>query len=421
MHGVEFKGEITIPASKSEAQRAIALALLNAGETTISGLGFCNDEKAALEIVKSAGAAVSTQGGTAKILSSGYSPNESLSVKVGESGLSTRMFTPILANSQFKVVVNGHGSLLSRPMHFFFTVLPELNVSIDGANHTLPLIVQGPLTPKDIEVDGAESSQYITGVVYSYLGTEKAAGKKIYVKNLKSRPYFELSLDVLQKFGISLPFEKDTVIFPEKYKLKGNHSLNINGDWSSASFFIVAAAVNGDLCLHNLSASSKQADRVIITAVKDFGASVQMDKDQVQVTSYSHNCFTFDATDCPDLFPPLAVLALFANGTSEIKGLHRLKHKESDRGEGIKSTFLTLGVTVELDYPNDKMYIKGQQKIFSKKVDSLNDHRMAMALTLVGLLSGKEVVVTNAEAIDKSFPSFYEQLLLLSPTSIKQY
>jgi 3-phosphoshikimate 1-carboxyvinyltransferase len=410
INSAAFNGELRIPASKSQAQRAIALALLNKGGTTIHGLGFCDDEKVALGIVKSVGADVRIEHDTATIHSEGFAPTSPLQVEVGESGLSSRMFTPILANSKHPVEISGKGSLLSRPMDFFYMVLPELGVRISGKNKALPFTIEGPLQAKSISVSGEASSQYITGLVYGFLGSPNAAGKVITIHNLKSRPYFELSIAVLEHFGCKLAFNNDNLVFPANYQLQGNHTITIEGDWSSASFFIVAAAINGELTLQNLYTASKQADKAILAAVADFGAGVTEHTDNIVVTTKEKKAFRFDATDCPDLFPPLAVLAAFAEGESEIKGLHRLKHKESDRGEGIKSSFAALGIKVELDYENDIMRIAGQQAMQSGEVSSLNDHRMAMALTLIGVLSGKEVTVTQAEAVNKSFPSFYEQL-----------
>ena len=419
LNKIAFTGKIHIPASKSQAQRAIALALLNEGETVLNGLGFCDDEKAALSIVKNAGAKVIINSNQAQIFSNGFNPDKDIEVNVGESGLSSRMFTPILANSTNQVLINGHGSLLSRPMDFFFDVLPELGVQISSNNKKIPLEIKGPLKAKNIEINGAESSQYITGVVYGFLGSKFAGGKSIKINNLKSRPYFELSIDVLKKFSIFLSYNNDTVTFPEKYKLQGNHSIHIEGDWSSASFFIVGAAVNGKILLENLNMLTKQADIAILDAIKLFGANTESHKEGLTVETNHKNAFIFDATDCPDLFPPLAVLALFGNGTSEIKGLHRLKHKESDRGEGIKSTFKQLGIEVELDYKRDIMRIKGGQSVEKGTVDSLNDHRMAMALTLIGVLTGKQISVTNAAAINKSFPTFYQLLLHLQSNVLK--
>lgn len=419
VHKINFNGALSIPASKSQAQRAIALSLLNKGETVINGLGFCDDENAALSIIKTAGAKISIVKNNARILSEGFSPKQDINVNVGESGLSSRMFTPILANSNHKVSINGEGSLLQRPMDFFFDVLPQLGVDLSGKDNRIPITLKGPLQSKNITINGADSSQYITGIVYGFLGSNDAADKTIAIKNLKSRPYFELSLNVLQKFGVSLSFSEDKVRFPVNYQLHGNHTIDIEGDWSSASFFIVAAAIQGHLLLKNLAMNTKQADIALLDAIKSFGAIIETKKDGIVCKSNTKQRIIFDATDCPDLFPPLAVLALFAKGTSEIKGLHRLKHKESDRGEGIRSTFKQLGIFVELDYTLDLMRIKGQQKITPATVDSLNDHRMAMALTLIGALSGEEITVTNAGAVSKSFPSFYELLLHLSPGALK--
>ena len=152
VHKINFNGALSIPASKSQAQRAIALSLLNKGETVINGLGFCDDENAALSIIKTAGAKISIVKNNARILSEGFSPKQDINVNVGESGLSSRMFTPILANSNHKVSIDGEGSLLQSPMDFFFDVLPQLGVDLSGKDNRIPITLKGPLQAKNITI-----------------------------------------------------------------------------------------------------------------------------------------------------------------------------------------------------------------------------------------------------------------------------
>ena len=408
-------GEIVAPSSKSHTQRAIALAILNQGKTVIYGLGFADDEKVAINIAKQLNTKVEIEGDVVVIISDGKdgianAPYTKEIFSVGESGLSARMFSPILALKDNPVQIIGEGSIVTRPMSFFSTYLPELNVDISTNNDCLPLDLCGPLTPQNITVDGSFSSQYITGLIYAFVGAERNAEHKLKIDNPKSVPYIHLSLNVLKQFGIDLTLEDNKIKFQKELSLQGDHKITLEGDWSGMAFFAVLAAVGGKLRLTNLSSKSSQADVAILEVLKIFGANIQIEDNGVVVEKNQNNAFYFDATNAPDLFPPLAVLALFSNGESKIKGIHRLTHKESNRATGIQSVFAQLGVKVALDEANDEMIIEGGQKVQSATVDSLNDHRIAMALAVIGAISGVEITIKNAEAINKSFPSFYEKL-----------
>ena len=203
IHPSQLKGLIQAPASKSSMQRACAAALLSKGTSVIHNPGNSNDDKAALDIIQKLGAKVEVEGSELKVESSGVDPiaNE---INCGESGLSIRMFTPIVALSDKEITINGSGSLTTRPMDFFDDILPELGVKIKSNDGKLPMTVQGPLVPANIEVDGSLSSQFLTGLLMAY----SAAGAKdasIRVNNLKSKPYIALTLDVMKQFGMNVP------------------------------------------------------------------------------------------------------------------------------------------------------------------------------------------------------------------------
>ena len=192
-------------------QRACAAALLTKGTSIIRNPGYSNDDKAALEIIKKLGAEIKTEDGKLIIESNGFpfTINQSpLTVNCGESGLGIRMFTPIIALSDKEITITGEGSLLKRPMNFFDEFFPKLDVSIQSNNGKLPLKIKGPLQPKNIEVDGSLSSQFITGLLMAY-GAANANDVSIKVKNLKSKPYIDLTLDVMKKFGLNVPENKN--------------------------------------------------------------------------------------------------------------------------------------------------------------------------------------------------------------------
>ena len=202
----KLNGTIQAPASKSSMQRACAAALLTQGKTIIRNPGHSNDDKAALDIIKRLGAQWEQAEEEIIVNSEGIKPVAS-EIDCGESGLSIRMFTPLVALSKKDIVIKGSGSLVTRPMDFFDEILPQLDVKIKSNNGKLPLEIHGPLRPGNIEVDGSLSSQFLTGLLMGYAAAD-ATDVSIKVNNLKSKPYIDLTLDVMKQFGMKMPGEQ---------------------------------------------------------------------------------------------------------------------------------------------------------------------------------------------------------------------
>ncbi len=402
------KGTIQAPASKSSMQRACAAALVRTGITVLHNPGHSNDDRAAMDIIRRAGAVITEEANTLRIESHGINPVDQ-EVNCGESGLSIRMFTPLLALSDQSITINGSGSLVRRPMDFFDEILPKLGVKVVSNNGKLPLTVQGPVVPGDIEVDGSLSSQFLTGLLMAYAAAD-AGDVTITVNDLRSRPYIDLTLDVMRRFGMKVPENKDYRQFyfdRSKASLPAEVEYTVEGDWSGAAFLLVAGAIAGPLTVRGLDLSSTQADRAIIDALMAANAGIAMDQKGIHLHPSPLDAFEFDATDCPDLFPPLVALAAAAQGRTSIKGVSRLAHKESDRGEALKSEFGKLGIEIVLD--GDYMHITGGP-IKGAEVHSHHDHRIAMACAVAALRAEGEVVILDAEAIRKSYPDFYTDL-----------
>ena len=411
IHPSKLKGAIQAPASKSSMQRACAAALLTKGETVIHNPGHSNDDKAALGIIKALGAEITDNGEELVIKSSGVNPvaNE---INCGESGLSIRMFTPLVALSDKEITINGTGSLVTRPMDFFDEILPQLGVRIKSNEGKLPMTIQGPLEPKNIEVDGSLSSQFLTGLLMAYAASG-ANNVSIKVNNLKSKPYIDLTLDVMKQFGLQLPENKnyEEFIFNRKptpdSRLK-TPNYTVEGDWSGGAFLLVAGAIAGPITVRGLDLLSTQADRAIMDALMAANAGIAMDAKGIQLHPVEMDAFYFDATDCPDLFPPLVALAAYCNGKTTIKGVSRLAHKESDRAITLQDEFDKMGVTIDLD--GDLMIVHGGSKVKGADVHSNHDHRIAMACAVAALKANSETVIEEAYAVKKSYPDFYEDL-----------
>ena len=427
IHPSQLKGTIQAPASKSSMQRACAAALLAKGTSTIYNPGHSNDDKAALDIIQKLGAIVEINNEELIINSSGFpltTHNSPITIDCGESGLSIRMFTPIVELSDKEITINGSGSLVTRPMDFFDEILPKLGVKIKSNEGKLPITVQGPLVPANIEVDGSLSSQFLTGLLMAYAASPNPSGGgafeesnhstvSIKVRNLKSKPYIDLTLDVMKKFGMRVPENKNYEEFifhctPAPNSELPTHDYTIEGDWSGGAFLLVAGAIAGPITVRGLDLSSTQADRVILDVMMNANAAIATEAKGIKVHPGGLRSFYFDATDCPDLFPPLVALAAYCKGISTIKGVTRLTHKESNRAVALQDEFDMMGVRIDIDI--DLMIIHGGGVVKGADVHSHHDHRIAMACAVVALGANSETVIEEAMAVKKSYPDFYSDL-----------
>ena len=405
----KISGNIDAPTSKSSMQRACAAALLNDGKTIITNPGRSNDDLAALGVIDNLGAKVLQQSTNELVIESKGVKPVSREMNCGESGLGIRMFAPIAALSDQEIIINGTGSLLSRPMDFFDEIFPKLGIEIESNHGKLPIKIKGPLKPVDITIDGSLSSQFLTGLLMAY---GKAATKPvtITVNNLKSKPYIDLTLQVMQEFGYS--------VINHQYESFEIHPVNVpshqpknylvEGDWSGAAFLLVAGAIAGEITIKGLNVFSSQADKAILRALTMSEAVVSIAEDQIVIGPGKLKAFHFDATDCPDLFPPLVALASFCDGTTVIEGVSRLAHKESNRGLTLQEEFGKMGIEITLQ--DDLMLVKGGTGLKAAIVHSHHDHRIAMACAVAALRAEGETTIEEAEAINKSYPSFYSDL-----------
>lgn len=404
IHKGRIAGSITAPASKSYAQRAVAAALLAGGETTLTHLDLCNDTRAALDVARRLGASVSHEG-TTYTIRGGLNP-VSTKLNIGESGLATRLFTPIASLCHMPITINGEGSILRRPIEMMEEPLQALGVEVISNGGYLPISVKGPMRGGEIHVDGSLSSQFITGLLMALpLSPNDTV---LHVENLKSRPYVDMTIDLAARFGVAIEHNN----YEQFYIAGGQHytpcTYNIEGDWSGASCLLVAGATAGSITIRNLNHISLQADLAIIEALARAGAEIITTNSSVTVHGGPLHAFEFDATDCPDLFPALAALAASCEGTSVLTGTQRLTYKESNRAETIAEVFGRLGIGVDLSEENTMRITGGP--VSSAVVDSLNDHRIAMAAAVAALSSDDSVVIEGADAADKSYPNFWNDL-----------
>jgi 3-phosphoshikimate 1-carboxyvinyltransferase len=403
------KGSVAIPASKSDGQRAYLSAALANGRSVISGSGSSNDELAMLAAIQALGAVI-TYANNELIINGIEKFPSSATVSAGESGLGIRLLGMVCAVHNGNFVITGTGSLVSRPMDFFEEVIPVLGGECLTNLGKLPLEIVKPVNGGEARVDGSLSSQFISGLLMALPLAER--NSVLHVKELKSSPYVGMTLQTLQRFGIEIQHEN-----LKTFRIKGGQRYRpahyrIDADWSSASYWLVAAAIGHDISLTGLNFSSPQADKALLDFLMMANCRIIRSEHELTVDGFQRRAFTVDATDCPDLFPALVTLAAFCEGRSVIKGAHRLVHKESNRARALQSEFRKLGLQIELS--EDEMTIHGKGVLEGGITDAHHDHRIAMCLAVAGLSARNAVIIHGAEAVGKSYPSFWETLEALA-------
>ncbi len=398
-----LKGTIKAPSSKSMTQRAIAAALLADGPSMIHNPSYCDDSLAAMSIAVGLGARIEPS--PDKIIVDGTGELKETKLNCGESGLAIRMFAPIAALFSEEIIITGANSLRKRPMEMVEEALKQMGVECKTTCGLLPLTIKGPIKGGECEIDGSVSSQLLTGLLMALPMAQEDS--LIKVINLKSRPYIDMTIQLLRDFGITI-MNDDYSLF----RIPGNqkytpHEYTVEGDWSGAAFLLAAGAINGDLTVTGVKQSSHQSDMAILTALRDAGAKYTISDNSITISQSTLKAFSFDATHAPDLFPPLATLASYCEGVTTIKGVSRLKHKESNRGETIRQEFGKLGIKIDLD--EDNMKITGGIPS-GGKVESHEDHRIAMAMAVTALKASGRVYIKDSQSVGKSYPAFFDDL-----------
>ena len=451
-------GECRMPSSKSFAQRAIVAAALAEGVSRLDGYTPCSDSEAAIGVARALGAEVTVEdasgenpGGdssrlTVKGIAAGSGTVEINELNVGESGLLTRLMIPLVSQiASMDVTLKGEGTLLGRPLKGAPLMMSRFGVrlvdSVNGGEDNgvpasfckVPLKVCGSLCPGKAEISGKEGSQLISGLV---MALPMADGNStLEVTSPKSIPYMFITLDVMKKFGVVARSEMSgprefiesegdwTYCTEMTFRMKGGQrykaaDMTIEGDWSAAANFLVAGAVFGKVVLHGLDTTSLQADLSIMDILMQAGASLSQtdgDRGVVTVCRSPLTAFETDASNCPDLFPIVAVLAAFCNGKSRISGTDRLLHKESDRAKAILEMLTQMGVSAEIS--GNALVVEGRglaERCLSGTLlkggsyTSHHDHRMVMALKVASLGADSPIVIDDEACVAKSFPGFFD-------------
>lgn len=400
----KLNGTVTAPPSKSDVHRAIICAALSGGVCEIAPVALSQDIKATIGCVEALGAAAEIKDDKLIIDGSGVFKKKTAVLNCGESGSTLRFFVPVAAAGGIESEFTGRGSLLSRPVGLFADILPEAGVKCvtDG---TLPLKISGQLKAGTFEVPGNISSQFITGLLLALPLLENDS-KIVLTTKLESEGYIDMTAACMKKFGVTV--ERTSygwyIKGAQKYKPQNYRT---DGDWSQAAFFLAAGAVSGDVTVDGVDINSPQGDKEIVNLLKRFGAEVELKSDSVRVKKSKLNGIKIDAGQIPDLVPVLSVLAGAASGVTEIYGAQRLRIKESDRLKTTAALLNSIGGKAE--EKTDGLIIKGTGGFIGGKVNGFNDHRIVMSASAAALCCEKELLVSDKESINKSFPNYFEE------------
>ena len=427
-HFTAASSPVAIPCSKSYAQRAILAAALADGESHLEGYSPCGDNESAIALAESLGANIERDGSILTIKGISARPRclNLDSVHVGESGFLTRMTIPLLAILNDKTVtVTGEKTLVGRPLKGAAEALDAFGSVLENAGNrektpiSVPLTIASPITPSEVSISGRDGSQIISGLLAAL---SLADGDSIiHVRDPRSVPYLFMTEDVLRQFGIESCHESSdadicyTIQGGQRYQAA---DYRIEGDWSSAANFLAAGAIFGRADIEGLTIDSLQADRRILETLASAGAMVWKveegpRKGSIHAQKAPLTAFEADANDCPDIFPILAVLAAFCEGTSAIHGTGRLAGKESDRAAAILGMLHQMGVRAEIE--DDTLMVEGHslssrlaggRMLRGGNYTSCHDHRMVMALKVASIGADSPIFIDDTECVSKSFPTF---------------
>lgn len=401
-------GRVNAVPAKSALQRAIALCALSDAPCKIENhKPWSDDALAARNIAVALGAEIDDHDDALTVRPvRSRKGAASFAADCGESGLCLRMFTPICAVLGAEVELSARGSLLRRPVEMMRAPLEALGARFESQSGRPPVRVRGPLRGGEATVDGSVTSQFLSGLLMAAPLCERDS--VIHVNDLKSRPYISLTLALMEHFGVGV--EDDLQM--TRFEIEGRRRYRgapytVEGDWSSAAFFLAAGATSGDVAVAGLDPNTAQADAAILKALDAASADVSFERGIYRARRAQLRGFDFDATDCPDLFPPLVCLALAGGEPTTLRGAHRLRAKESDRAAALSHEFGKLGCVIEVD--GDLMTIRPGTPS-SGRIEAHGDHRIAMAAAVAALRAEGPVEITGAACAAKSCPSFFVDL-----------
>ncbi len=404
----KLNGKIVCPSNKSYTHRAIMLASLADGESTIKNVLYSSDTEATIEACKNFGAKIEKTNEKLRVKGIKDFKNNNSSIDAKNSGTTIRIASAVASLSAGKTVLTGDESLIQRPMQPLLDALESIGAKCSSTDGKPPITVSGIVKGGEITIPGNVSSQFITALMIIAPMTEK--GIKLNIEGeLVSKPYIDATIKVIEKFNVNveqiIPY-KQIKISPQIYN---STTITIPTDFSSLALLLSAAILVGDdLILEITKGDLPQGDEKMIEFLENLGV----------IVTFSNNIITlktperleggkFDLNDTPDLLPPLAILALKTSKPIELFNVKHARYKETDRIAILARELKKLGVKVQ--ERDDGLILESPENLKNAELNSENDHRLFMAFCIAGMYIG-DCKVTNPESIEVSYPNFISDM-----------
>lgn len=406
-----ISGEIRAPRSKAYTHRALVASLLSKGESVVDNPLKCDDTNQTLRAIERLGARISKGPNGTRIVGTDTKAMSSVPIDCGESGATLRFLTAVSATMPQRTALKAVGGLATRPLAPLVRSLRELGatISMEVRDGDLYVTVQGPLKGGSTAIEGSISSQFISGLLFAApLARQETT---IEIKgSLESKPYVELTLKVLEKHGIRFNnMDSAFKTTPQEYRPTSHQ---VPADFSSTAFLLAAGATVGeDIVVTGLAGGSVEPDSVIVDLLSEIGADVRSNGPTIFAKKSDLNGFDVDARDHPDLVPVLEVLACHAKDASRIRGVERLRFKESNRLETVPLELTRMGAAITVE--DGTVTVEGGRKLSGSQMFSHNDHRVAMACATGSLFALGLSTISEAEVVAKSYPDFFTDLTKL--------
>ncbi len=395
-------GTIAAIPSKSDAHRLIICAALADRETRLHLPSSSRDIDATCACMRALGADIRREGENILIKPIKSVPENPV-LDCEESGSTLRFLLPLAAAVSDSVTFTGRGRLPERPLKDLMDAMKAHGVSFSAEK--LPFTTRGRLQPGDFSISGSVSSQYITGLLLAASVLESDS-RILLTSPLESAAYVDITLYALRRFGMEVERLENGWLVPGGQSMQSSGALRVEGDWSNAAFPLVAGLLGGGITVTGLAMDSPQGDRAIVEVLKDFGADITVTDDTVRVNLGSlHGC-TVDMREIPDALPALAVVAAHAAGETRFINAGRLRLKESDRLTAVATLLHSLGGDAQ-ELP-EGLVVRGGRPLTGGEVDGFGDHRIVMAASVAASAARGEVIVHGAQAVEKSYPAFFE-------------
>jgi len=412
---VKLRGAVLPPSSKSLSIRAMLFSLLAQGESILSHVLDSDDALAARNVCTALGASVNTNPIQMIIKSNGLPFVNTVSeINTGNSGITTLFTLPLLGlreNGDIPIVLDCGDQMRTRPIKPLVDALSALGMKIDylQEKNQCPVSITGKLKGGNTEIEGF-NSQYLSALLIALPSAENDS--VITVNKLHERPYVNMTLDFLTQQKIA--FTHQSIENKDVFHIKGNQRYqplhqSIPGDFSSASCLIAAAAlIDSNITLQGLNFNDQQGDKRLVTLLQSMGAEIIIEKEQIKIkTKNALKGIRIDANDIPDLVPALAVIGTQAMGKTEIVNVKHARIKETDRLYSMTEGLRKMGANIEVHDDGLTVY---QSNLKGALVEGFNDHRTVMALSIAGMIASGTTTITNAEAINKTYPEFIKDM-----------